>query len=132
MKKLNDKTIKIENISSQGHLVVSDMNLWVKPGELLALVGRVGSGKSSLLHAMMQQIYIVKGSSNYMGSIAYISQSPFLINDTLRENVLFGCVYDSKKYVRVLKMCELIDDLKILPAGDMTQIGERGINLSGG
>lgn len=87
---------------------------------MVAIVGRVGSGKSSLLHAIMSQIYIKKGSSHYQGSIAFISQSAFLINDTLRENILFGCQYDPLKYKKVLKMCELEDDLKILPSGDLT------------
>lgn len=80
----------------------------------------------------MNQICIYKGSARYSGTIAYISQSAFLINDSLRENILFGSEYDEQKYFTVLKLCQLEEDLRALHLGDMTQIGERGANLSGG
>lgn len=80
----------------------------------------------------MNQIYFKKGSSCCNGSVAYIAQSAFLINDTVKQNILFGEKLDQERYERVLSICELTEDLRILPGGDMTQIGERGINLSGG
>merc|ERR1712071_313366 len=64
--------------------------------------------------------------------MGYCNQTPWVVNDTLKGNILFGRDFDEKRYDKVVKACALLDDLAILPAGDMTEIGERGINLSGG
>lgn len=93
--------------SQKDKLALTKINLVVAPGELIAVIGSVGSGKSSLIHAIMNQIHISEGSARCSGSIAYISQSPFLVNDTLKENILFGSGYDEKRYFAVLKLCQL-------------------------
>ena len=104
----------------------------IEPGEFVAVIGKIGSGKSSLLNAIIGNMKKTKGFLGIKGSIAYIPQEAFLINASLKENILFGKEFDQEKYEEVVKICELIEDFNILPAGDETEIGERGINLSGG
>ncbi len=101
-------------------------------GRLNCIIGQVGSGKTSLLHAILGELEKTSGSVTVNGSISYAAQSSYVMNMTLRDNVLFGSEYDAEKYKKVLFACALTDDLDQLPAGDMTQIGEKGINLSGG
>jgi ABC-type multidrug transport system fused ATPase/permease subunit len=112
---------------------LTGVDLEVREGELLAVVGHVGSGKSSLLAAVLGEIRVVAGDvAVAVSSIAYVAQTPFIMNATLRENVLFGRAFDDARYRRVLAACALLPDLAQLPAGDATEIGEKGINLSGG
>ncbi|CAM9531857.1 unnamed protein product [Chrysoparadoxa australica] len=104
----------------------------VVPGELLAVVGQVGSGKSSLVQAMLGEMTRKEGTVVVDGSIAYVAQSAWIINATLRDNILMGLPMDQTRYNKVLKACQLQQDMEILPGGDMCEIGEKGINLSGG
>ncbi|XP_017461230.1 PREDICTED: multidrug resistance-associated protein 1-like, partial [Rhagoletis zephyria] len=106
----------------------------VPKGSLVAIVGQVGSGKSSLLSAMLGDMEKVGGSVNVArgSSIAYVAQQAWIRNATLRDNVLFGSALQSARYQRVIEMCALKPDLAILPGGDQVEIGEKGINLSGG
>ena len=127
---VNDK--KIEYIEEKQEEVLKDINLKVSCGEFLGVIGKVGSGKSSLVSAMINEIVTVKGKSTKNGKVAYIAQEAFLLNDTIKNNILFGEEYNEEKFKRVLKICELEDDLNILVGREYTQIGERGINLSGG
>lgn len=131
---LSDIFSSEEEKKEQGKVVdvLTGINLDVKPGEFLAVIGKVGSGKSSLLKAIIQDMIPVSGTCSKHGRIAYIPQEAFLINDTIRANILFGREFDEEKYKSVLKKCELIQDLKIIKGGEMAEIGERGINLSGG
>ena len=181
-------------------LNLRDINFTVKKGEFVCIIGEVGSGKSSLLNAMLNNMIQVSpeevakildarkipddvdhplqivpegklsvalerdstvpknpmqeittkieskmenniednpDSNNYNkvyinGSIAYVCQTPFIQNNTLKNNILFFHEFNAEKYNKVLKISELLSDLEILKGGDMTEIGERGINLSGG
>ncbi|CAN0020479.1 unnamed protein product, partial [Phaeothamnion confervicola] len=106
--------------------------LSVEPGELLAVVGAVGSGKSSLVSSILGDMTRIAGSVRVDGSIAYVAQTAWIVNATLRENILMGRRFDAARYKKVVRACELKADLEILPAGDSTEIGEKGINLSGG
>eukprot|EP00752_Nemacystus_decipiens_P001289 g1282.t1 len=106
--------------------------LEVKKGELVAIVGAVGSGKSSLLAALLGDLKHVSGDIYAAGALAYVPQTAWIPNDTVRNNVLFGKPYDEAKYEEVLTVCRLRRDLELLENGDMTEIGEQGINLSGG
>jgi len=108
------------------------ISMRIKPGEFFGIIGRVGTGKSSLILSLISELQPVKGSISRNGSLAYVSQEPFLLNDTLRENILFGDEFEEAFYEEVIKKCELLQDIQQLPGGDLTQIGERGINLSGG
>lgn len=109
-----------------------DMNVRILPGELVAVVGSVGSGKSSFLSALLGEMNLRTGNVYMKGSVAYCNQQPWVLNDTLKGNVLFGDDYDEAKFDRAIHAANLEDDLRILPGGVMTEIGEKGINLSGG
>ncbi|XP_078001329.1 ATP-binding cassette sub-family C member 9-like [Glandiceps talaboti] len=115
--------------------IISDINIEFPAGKLTMVIGRVGSGKSSLLSAILGEMTTISGSvlfNKEKCKVSYGAQRPWLQNATLRENVLFGEEYISERYQTVLEACALQPDLEILPAGDMTEIGEKGINLSGG
>jgi len=111
-----------------------DMNIAFPPGKLTMIAGAVGCGKSSILSALLGEMRPAGGSAEVKlgGRVAFVAQSPFILNDTLRENILFGKQMDEDRYQETLSACALLPDLEILPGADMTQIGERGINLSGG
>ncbi|GEQ70471.1 hypothetical protein JCM33374_g4148 [Metschnikowia sp. JCM 33374] len=113
-------------------VALSNINLEVKKGELDCIVGKVGSGKSSILQCLLGDLYKLDGEAKVHGSIAYASQVPWIINGTVRENILFGHKYDPEFYQKVLDACALSVDLKILPKKDKTEVGEKGISLSGG
>ena len=112
--------------------VLKNINLSLSKGSLTALVGQVGTGKSSLLSALLGEINKVEGSVHLSGEIAYVSQQPWIQNRSLRDNILFGKKYIKHKYDDVIHACALDSDIDILPNGDLTEIGEKGINLSGG
>lgn len=112
--------------------VLHNINMMVPQGSLLAVVGHVGCGKSSLISALLGEMEKVEGEVSIRGSVAYVPQQAWIQNATLRDNILFGQPYNEQKYCCVLEACALTPDLEVLPGGDMTEIGEKGINLSGG
>ncbi len=111
---------------------LNKINFTAKKGKLTAIVGDVGSGKSSLLAALLGQMVRTEGECKVLGSIGYVPQEAWLLNMTLRENIIFGSPFDEKRYNEVIRVCALRRDLALMPNGDQTEIGERGINLSGG
>ena len=138
----NKNAITIENgtfsWNRQGDNVITlkSINLAVTKGSLVAIVGQVGSGKSSLLSSILGDIDRISGTvivnESKSGQVAYVPQQAWIRNATLKENILFGNVYNDQLYRDVIEMCALAPDLAILPGGDLTEIGEKGINLSGG
>ncbi|KAI1884962.1 hypothetical protein AGOR_G00215300 [Albula goreensis] len=114
------------------HKTLHRINLRVRRGALLGICGGVGSGKSSLLSALLGQMTLLEGAVAVSGGFAYVAQQAWILNDSLRENILFGKEYDAEKYNSVLEACCLNPDISDLPFGDMTEIEERGANLSGG
>lgn len=116
--------------------VLHDITISANPGDLVCIVGPVGSGKSSLLQGMLGEIRCTRGYVSKYGQVAYCSQQPWIINGTLRENItLFGqgeTPWDPAWYELVIERCCLGPDIAVLPASDLTEIGERGVNLSGG
>lgn len=112
--------------------VLTNLNFKLEKNEFVAVIGSVGQGKTSFLLALMNELHKIQGKLSKNGSIAFIPQESFLLNDTIKQNILFGNDDDQARYRKIVEKCELIPDLKILPGGDMTQIGERGINISGG
>ncbi|XP_057633187.1 ATP-binding cassette sub-family C member 2 [Chionomys nivalis] len=111
---------------------IRDVNLDIKPGQLVAVVGTVGSGKSSLISAMLGEMENVRGHITIKGTTAYVPQQSWIQNGTIKDNILFGSEFNEKKYQQVLEACALLPDLEMLPGRDMAEIGEKGINLSGG
>jgi ABC-type multidrug transport system fused ATPase/permease subunit len=104
----------------------------IKKGELVAVVGPVGCGKSSFLSGILGEMNPLSGSLSVSGSIAYCDQRPWILNDTIQGNILFGREYQDAPFDAALYAACLEDDIAILPGGLQTQIGEKGINLSGG
>uniref|UniRef100_A0A8B9TPU0 Canalicular multispecific organic anion transporter 1 n=1 Tax=Anas platyrhynchos TaxID=8839 RepID=A0A8B9TPU0_ANAPL len=111
----------ISGSAAYSTLLSCSVTLDIKPGSLVAVVGAVGSGKSSLVSAMLGEMENIKGHINIQGPDWY-----------QRDNILFGSELDEARYQQVIKACALLPDLELLPAGDQTEIGEKGINLSGG
>ncbi|KAI9473361.1 P-loop containing nucleoside triphosphate hydrolase protein [Coemansia mojavensis] len=115
-----------------GKFELKPPNLTIKSGEFVVVVGPVGQGKSSLLSAICGEMPIVNGKGCVYGKIGYASQSPWIMNASFRENILFGNDYDEARYNQVILACALTDDISELPGGDATEIGFKGVNLSGG
>ncbi|XP_040192032.1 multidrug resistance-associated protein 4 [Rana temporaria] len=119
-----DKTLEMPTLQN--------ISCSVRPGELLAVIGPVGAGKSSLLSAVLGELPKDKGFVDIRGRIAYVSQQPWVFSGTVRSNILFGKEYIREKYERVLRVCALKKDMLQLDDGDLTMIGDRGVTLSGG
>ncbi|GAA5839463.1 hypothetical protein JCM3766R1_003553 [Sporobolomyces carnicolor] len=108
------------------------INLRVPKGQLCAIVGAVGSGKSSLLQALVGEMKRTKGELAFGGSIAYAAQQAWMQSCSLKDNILFGRPYDEARYKQVIHDACLEADIDMLPYGDLTDIGEKGVTLSGG
>ncbi|KAF9610708.1 hypothetical protein IFM89_024405 [Coptis chinensis] len=115
-----------------GEIVLKILNLRIKKGELAAIVGTVGSGKSSLLASILGEMHKISGKVRVYGTTAYVAQTSWIQSGTIQENILFGLAMDMEKYREVIRVCLLDLDLEMMEFGDQTEIGERGINLSGG
>nr|KYP51014.1 ABC transporter C family member 14 [Cajanus cajan] len=145
---LNDSVERVEGCGGQTAVEIIDgtfswdddsllkdlknINLEIKKGELTAIVGTVGSGKSSLLASILGEMRKVSGKVRVSGSVAYVAQTSWIQNGTIEENILFGLPMNRQWYNEVIKVCCLERDLELMDYGDQTEIGERGINMSGG
>ncbi|XP_073215273.1 ATP-binding cassette sub-family C member 5 isoform X2 [Lepidochelys kempii] len=125
-----NKNIHLVNFRLQRTLY--NIDLEIEKGKLVGICGSVGSGKTSLISAILGQMTLLEGSIAVNGNFAYVAQQAWILNATLRDNILFGKEFDEERYNTVLNGCCLRPDLAILPNGDLTEIGERGANLSGG
>ena len=114
--------------------VLKNINLSVEKGSLVAIIGSVGSGKSSLLLSILGELYLNQGKIQIdkNKSFAYVPQQAWIQTCTVKENILFLKPFEQKKYKNAIECCALLPDLKILVNGDLTEIGDRGVNLSGG
>lgn len=112
--------------------VLENINFSARKGELSCIVGRVGAGKSSLLQAILGDLWKLQGEVVVRGRIAYVAQQPWVMNASVRENIVFGHRWDPHFYEQTIDACALRHDFKNLPDGDQTEVGERGISLSGG
>ncbi|KAI4886639.1 hypothetical protein NFI96_012768 [Prochilodus magdalenae] len=111
---------------------LQNVSFTVKPGQLLAVIGPVGAGKSSLLSTILGELPQDKGVVKVKGELTYASQQPWVFPGTIRSNILFGKELEPQKYEKVLRACALKRDMELLPEGDLTVIGDRGATLSGG
>ncbi|XDC58871.1 hypothetical protein R6Z07M_010053 [Ovis aries] len=127
---MNDFTASWDKKS--GTPTLQDLFLIAKPGELLAVVGPVGAGKSSLLRALLGELPLSQGQVSVHGRIAYVPQQPWVFSGTVRSNILFGKKYEKYRYEEVIKACALGEDLQLLEDGDQTVIGDRGTPLNEG
>ncbi|KAL3196873.1 hypothetical protein MRX96_014967 [Rhipicephalus microplus] len=116
----------------KGGMVLQDVDIHIAQGQLVAVVGQVGSGKTSILSAILGELRCVKGSLDRKGKVAYVAQQAWIQNATVRQNILLKRQYHSCFYGRIVQACQLQTDLAELPAGDQTELGMRGVNLSGG
>ncbi|ULU01203.1 hypothetical protein L3Y34_001516 [Caenorhabditis briggsae] len=135
----NDDVIDIKNATLSWESAENDpvpslhnISYSVNRGQLVTIVGRVGAGKSSMLQALMGEMEKLSGSISVHGRFCYVPQQPWIQNNSVRNNITFGKQYNEYFYFRVLDACALQVDLLALPHGDNTEIGEKGINLSGG
>lgn len=168
--KKKDENKEASSEEAELRKILKNINFEVKRGELIAIVGEVGAGKSSLLQAILNNMIVIDedeiNSNNEInfnnntninlnspsinanknpeslavkkpkiivnGEVSYVSQISWIENDTLKNNVLFNQAFESEKYSKILEISELKPDLEMLVGGDLTEIGEKGINLSGG
>ncbi|KAH9101478.1 hypothetical protein AeMF1_021801 [Aphanomyces euteiches] len=112
--------------------VLRDINVSLPPGKLTMIVGPVGSGKSRFISAILGELHQIHGERHVHGRIAYVGQDAWIQHASVRGNILFSEPLDPIHYDHVVSACQLKPDLALLPHGDATEIGERGINLSGG
>ena len=152
---LTKEEIKENNIKKNVRVHLKNINIEIKKGELIGVIGEVGSCKSTLLNAFLNNLLPIDSINNIEsntcnsnntintsntsnpkiivnGLISYISQTPWIRNETLRKNITFFKQFDEEKYNNILNICQLKQDLEMLSGGDLTEIGEKGINLSGG
>ncbi|XP_067948314.1 multidrug resistance-associated protein 1-like isoform X2 [Watersipora subatra] len=130
----NDGSLKGEGVkiingtfswSPESQIVLRNVNFEVPTGSLTAVVGQVGSGKSSLLSACLGDMYKCSGKVISQGSVAFVAQQAWVQNGTVRENITFGKKFDQKKYDQIIKAVALAADFSILKDGDQTLIGEK-------
>lgn len=133
------KPITIENGTfawghddEDGKPVLHNLDIEIEEGSLVAVVGSVGAGKSSLCSAILGEMEKQSGRVNVNGNIAYVAQQAWIQNATLEDNILFNNKKNEDRYFSCIRACALQSDLDMLPGGDQTEIGEKGINLSGG
>ncbi|XP_040902367.1 multidrug resistance-associated protein 5 isoform X2 [Toxotes jaculatrix] len=124
--------LSVPPVSPRLQSTLQCINLSVQQGKLVGVCGSVGSGKTSLISAILGQMTVLEGSVAVRGRLAYVAQQAWILNATLRDNILFGQEYQEDRYQSVLSTCCLRPDLALLPSADLTEIGERGANLSGG
>lgn len=118
-----------ENVVSRA---LNSVTLEFRKGQTVYITGPVGSGKSSLLMAILGELPVAEGAIFRQGKLAYTSQTPWMFSGTVQQNVLFGRPLNFIRYQSVLEACDLLKDIESFPKRDMTMIGQRGVTLSGG
>lgn len=111
---------------------LADISFSITDPQLFAVIGPVGSGKSSLLNVILSELPVSEGDVHISGKVSFSAQEPWLFSGNVRQNILFGDAYDEQRYRKVCKVCQLESDFAQLPHGDKTLVGERGKTLSGG
>ncbi|XP_032230963.2 ATP-binding cassette sub-family C member 4 isoform X2 [Nematostella vectensis] len=111
---------------------LDNISFEIGKGDLLVVVGAVGSGKSSLLMAVLGELPLTRGDIKTRGTIGYASQTAWVFSGTVRQNVMFGQEYNDSRYDKVIRACALDRDIELMPEGDHTLVGEKGLALSGG
>ena len=112
--------------------VISDVTFHLTGENLITVFGPVGSGKSSVLLAMLNEIPFASGKLHKAGSISYVPQIPWMFSGTIRENIIFSLPFDEERYQKIITACELEIDMAAFPERDLTMVGEHGVVFSGG
>ncbi|KYB27064.1 ATP-binding cassette sub-family C member 4 [Tribolium castaneum] len=112
--------------------ILTGVSFNATPGQFIAIIGRAGSGKTTLLETVLREITPTSGTATITGLVSYAPQEPWIFSSSIRQNIVFGEVYDARRYHQVVKACALEPDFALLPHGDQTLVGERGVMLSGG
>ncbi|KAM3485941.1 hypothetical protein MY8738_000961 [Beauveria namnaoensis] len=135
---INEVGDDLESKTEPARFLLQNLNMEFPFGELSIVSGKTGSGKSLLLAGMLDEAELVQGhikapsAQGCANSVAYVAQVPWLHSGTIQENILFGSPLDRERYNRVIEACALVPDFHALADGDQTQIGRRGVKLSGG
>ena len=136
-----DKPIPIINNKNKSEekivTLLKGVNFKIKKREHIGIIGEVGSGKTCLLNSIINNLAVLNkkdldGNIQLSGKVSFVSQNSWILNDTIEQNILFFKPMDREKYNKVISICQLEPDLLIFPQGDQTEIGEKGVNLSGG
>ncbi|KAL3283448.1 hypothetical protein HHI36_006593 [Cryptolaemus montrouzieri] len=130
-----DNSIRLKHVDASwvpSTPTLRGLNIKIPPGSLCAVIGPIGSGKSSFLKLLLGELVASSGSIELSGDISYASQEPWLFASTVRNNILFGEEFDKSHYRTVTKVCALEKDFEQFPDGDKTTVGDRGVSLSGG
>ena len=127
-----DETVVNVTVAEEEPFELAGLDFEVKPRTLTMIVGPVGCGKSTLASALNKFVTCKSGDIKVSGAVSFCAQQAWILNATVKENIVFGQVYDENKYEKAVRLAQLASDLEILPAGDQTTIGERGVTLSGG
>ncbi|XP_031637722.1 multidrug resistance-associated protein 4-like, partial [Contarinia nasturtii] len=127
-----DKETKTKNNDLEQEECLTKLNIDFPNGKLIGVIGTVGSGKSSLLQAILRELPLKSGTINVNGSISYACQEAWVFGASVKQNILFGEEYDRDRYNAVIRTCALEKDFEQLENGDRTIVGERGMSLSGG
>ncbi|KAI9805220.1 MAG: hypothetical protein M1825_001056 [Sarcosagium campestre] len=135
--KFGEETVRIRDASftwdrAESRQALRDVNFSASKGELSCIVGRVGAGKSSLLQAVLGDLWKISGEVTVHGTVAYVAQQSWVMNASVKQNIVFGYRWDPSFYDLTIRACALLEDFQTLPDGDDTEVGERGISLSGG
>lgn len=131
----NSFAIELKNASakwpSQNSMTntLSNINFQALSGSLSAIIGPVGSGKSSIFHVLLGELPLSEGQLKVSGKIAYVSQEAWIFASSIRQNILFGRPMEEKRYETVISVCQLEHDIAMFPAGDQTLIGEKGFQF---
>ncbi|OMJ90037.1 hypothetical protein SteCoe_7719 [Stentor coeruleus] len=131
-KEKNDDDIKLKDNSICEKHCLENISFKAKEGELIVVVGPVGSGKTSLLMSLLGEMINKSGSVSVKGKIAFASQEPWIISGSVKENIIMGRKFDEELYEKCLSACDLNKDLEIFHDRDETLVGDRGFTLSGG
>ncbi|KAJ8929220.1 hypothetical protein NQ314_018099 [Rhamnusium bicolor] len=126
------KNLSVKWIDSLPDKSLQNITLEVNSNQLIAVVGPVGGGKTTLLHVILEELSPVEGTVDIVGALSYASQEPWLFGGSIRQNIIFGQEFIEKKYMDVVRVCALNRDFSLFPYGDRTLIGDRGVTLSGG
>jgi len=112
--------------------ILYDIDIDMKSGDFMVVVGQVGCGKTSLLYSIMEETGVMKGNASVAGSVAYVEQEPFIFSSSVKDNITFGKPFEQERFNQAIKSAQLERDMAIFTNGADTVIGERGVNISGG